>query len=273
MFYDTCNSAIHPKGDDAAAGPACEDDPTFSDQCVDQYDLQAGKGQCNSLLTTGGYDCETMPAGYCDNMCDKCEGICPSFGPGQPNFCACDTYGGISNCPASCNGYCSADARHEVTPIAAQAGNSAATVPGRIDADCEGQPSGRHQWFKFTGYLGNTYQIYTEMVPGGLYSTYLHLHAKDDEQSELASAKMWHCNDPSVTPSGPGASCMIWACTATGEYSLRVQQLMGSGAFNVGIKDHGPIQAIAEQEGLAPQIAEVPDKGVYLENWSDLIRF
>ena len=116
--------------------------------------------------------------------------------------------------------------------------------------------------------LGNTYQIYTEMVPGGLYSTYLHLHAKDDEQSELASAKAWHCNDASVTPSGPGASCMIWACTATGEYSLRVQQHMGSGAFNVGIKDHGPIQAIAEQEGLAPQIAEVPDKGVYLENWS-----
>ena len=83
-------------------------------------------------------------------MCDKCEGICPSFGPGQPNFCACDTYGGISNCPASCNGYCAADARHEVTPIAAQAGNSVATVSGRIDADCEGQPSGRHQWFKFT---------------------------------------------------------------------------------------------------------------------------
>ena len=105
-------------------------------------------------------------------------------------------------------------------------------------------------------YQGNSYEIYTELVDGGLTSTYLHLHAKDAEQSELASSKGWHCTDPALQQSGPGASCMTWACTASGEYAVRVQQNAGSGAFRVGVKDHGPIQTIAQQEGLAPQLAD-----------------
>ena len=55
---------------------------------------------------------------------------------------------------------------------------------------------------------------------------------------------------------------MVWACTATGEYSLRVQQHMGSGAFNVGIKDKVEhLRSLADPE-VVTKLKEVDVSGV-----------
>jgi hypothetical protein len=275
-FYDTCIATILPKGqrDDPAdhsvigLDDVCVDDPHFAPTCADEYDRTSGKGACANALSTMGYTCETLPVGYCSQSCGQCDGICPSLAPGAINGCQCDHYGGIRNCPQACNGYCAAEAAgvQQIQVETAQ-GPTVRPIPSEIAGGCPSN-TGRHQWFRFMAYQGNSYEIYTELVDGGLTSTYLHLHAKDAEQSELASSKGWHCTDPALQQSGPGASCMTWACTASGEYAVRVQQNAGSGAFRVGVKDHGPIQTIAQQEGLAPQLAEVPDKAVYLESWS-----
>ncbi len=274
-FYDICNSRIHPKtGSNAPPSSnglsTCIDDPAFAPEstCTDAYDTAQGKGACQQALSSMGYTCDTLPRGYCDHTCNLCAGICPMLGPGQPQGCDCDHFGGIANCPQACNGYCAAEVAG-VQQIVVQSGLGPMVRPtlGEIQGECPSN-TGRHQWFRFMAYQGNSYQIYTELVDGGLSSTYLHLHAKDVEQSELASSKSWHCNDPDLVASGLGASCMVWACTATGEYAIRVQQNAGSGAFRVGVKDNGPIQTIAVQEGLAPQLMDIPDHGVYLDSWS-----
>ena len=96
-FYDTCNAAIHPKTEPDSPGTGnglgtCVDDPTFApaSTCVDAYDQTAGKGACQQALTSMGYTCADMPAGYCDRTCGQCAGICPMLGPGQPNGCNSD---------------------------------------------------------------------------------------------------------------------------------------------------------------------------------------
>lgn len=273
-FYDTCNAVIHPKtspdGRAASSSPGgtCVDDPTFgpSSYCIDEYDQSMGKGACHQALASG-YTCENLPGGYCSRSCDQCN-VCPLFGPGQTQGCNCDAVGGIANCPEACNGYCAAEVAG-VQQLVVQSGDDPTVRPaqGDIQGECPVN-TGRHQWFRFMAYQGNSYQIYTELVDGGLTSTYLHLHAKDAQQSELASSKTWHCDDPNLAPSGPGASCMVWACTATGEYAIRVQQMAGSGAFRVGVNGKGLLQRIAEDEGLAPQLTENPSpQGVYLDRW------
>ena len=274
-FYDICNRRIHPKTDSDAPHTnnglsTCVDDPTFAPEstCIDAYDQAQGKGACHQTLSEMGYTCATLPRGYCDRTCNQCAGICPMLGPGQPQGCECDFFGGIANCPQACNGYCVAEVAG-VQQIVVQGGLGPTVRPvlGEIQGECPNN-KGRHQWFKFMAYKGNSYQVYTELVDGGLTSTYLHLHATDADQTELASSKSWHCNDRNLVPSGPGASCMTWACTATGEYAVRVQQNAGSGAFRVGVMDNGLVQTIAVQEGLAPQLMDVPDHGVYLRSWS-----
>lgn len=273
-FYDTCNAAIHPKTEPISPATdnglgTCVDDPTFApaSTCIDAYDQSAGKGACQQALTSMGYTCATLPAGYCDLTCGQCAGICPRLGPGQPDGCNCDHYGGIANCPQACNGYCVAEVAGVQQIVVQGIGPTVRPVLGEIHGECPNN-SGRHQWFRFMAYSGNSYQIYTELVDGGLTSTYLHLHAKDAEQTELASAKAWHCTDSDLAQSGAGASCMLWACTATGEYAIRVQQNAGSGAFRVGVMDNGPIETIAVREDMAPQLMDVPDHGVYLDSWS-----
>ncbi len=274
-FYDICNSRIHPKTEpDTPPGSnglsICVDDPTFAppETCTDDYDNAQGKGACQQALSTMGYTCDTLPRGYCDRSCNQCAPICPMLGPGQQQGCNCDHFGGIANCPQACNGYCAAEpAGVQQIVVQGGLGPTVRPIPGEVQGECPNN-LGRHQWFRFMAYQGNSYQIYTELVDGGLTSTYLHLHAKDTEQTELASSKSWHCNDPDLEASGPGASCMFWACTATGEYAIRVQQNAGSGAFRVGVMDNGPIETIAVQEGLAPQLVDVADHGVYLESWS-----
>jgi hypothetical protein len=92
------------------------------------------------------------------------------------------------------------------------------------------------------------YEVSTQLVHGGLTNTYLHIHAMDQQQSELVTATAWHCPTP---PTGqkqvitneqvpmililrglgdriqPGASCSPVACTSTGEYAVRIQKLAG----------------------------------------------
>ena len=144
------------------------------------------------------------------------------FGDAGTARCKCDTYDGIHNCPHACDGLCNAVDAKQVTDIMVDRD----TNDGSIDDACVVN-SGRHQWFQFTAEIGVVYKIYTEFVLGGLTSTYLHLHATDSDQTKIAEAKAWHCDDEFKMT---GASCMMWACTANGDYAIRVQHTSSSRA-------------------------------------------
>ena len=164
------------------------------------------------------------------------------FGEGMDDHCNCDQFDGVHHCKHSCGGYCnSADAGTvQVLPVSGQ------LTIGSIDAVCSPN-TGRHQWFKFEAKVGTMYMIWTDVDQGGLTSTFLHLHALDTEQTELASAKSWMC--PTGDANGL-ASCIMWACTASGAYGVRVGQQGGSGAFGVGVRRAGTLGEITSRAGL-----------------------
>jgi hypothetical protein len=246
-FYNQCAHKI-------SDGDVCEDDPSWSpnpDGCTNQYDIQIGKpGQMCDDLIAAGYSCDVQfaaggdYAGYCDKTCNACGGKCTAmFGVTGTNRCQCDTYGGIHHCPQSCNGFCRAAGPNikQVADIMVDRD----TQDGSIGDACAPN-SGRHQWFQFHADIGVVYKIYTQIVPGGLTSTYLHLHATDSDQTKLADAKAWHCDEEFQMT---GASCMMWACTANGDYAIRVQQFSGTGAFKVGVASktaEGPVRTLSQ---------------------------
>ena len=246
-FYNLCAHAI-------SDGDVCEDDPSWmpgADGCVNSYDIQIGTpGQMCDDLITSGYSCDVQfaaggdYAGYCDKSCNACDGKCTAmFGVAGTDRCKCDTYSGIHHCPQACNGFCRAAGPNikQVTDIMVDRG----TKDGSIDDACAPN-SGRHQWFQFHAEIGIVYKIYTELVAGGLTSTYLHLHATDADQTKIADAVSWHCDDATTTP---GAACIMWACTATGDYAVRVQQFAGAGAFKVGVSSktaEGPVRTLEQ---------------------------
>lgn len=229
----------------AYAAPVCTDDPNYYGPCTNAYDASYGVGACVQAISSLGYTCETLPIGYCDRLCDRCASICPALRSGTPDGCHCDHYDGLKNCPQACNGYCHAEATG-VQQIQVQVGlRTVSPALGEISGECPSN-SGRHQWFRFTALQGHSYTIYTELVDGGLTSTYLHVHAVNEDQTELAHAKSWHCVTQLVVQSGTGASCMTWDSLHSGEYAIRVQQNAGSGAFRVGIIDTGLITTEAD---------------------------
>ena len=266
----------------APAG-TCADDPTWVPRgsahgCTnaydDAYDDAQGTAQgCDFLIAAGYATCANflpggpplqghIMAGYCDRSCHggTCDG-CATLDP-----CTCDQVSGLKNCPEVCLGYCaaaqSADrAQHPKIIQATAQGVTPAPVMGNIvDSVCPSGSAGLHEWFRFTAVAGFVYQINTEIVPGGLLSTWLHLHVLDDDNTELLAAKAWHCAGPAVG----GASCISWACTADGDYGVRVARYTGSGAFKVAVQDLGTVGDLASREGLAPLISTTnPDKGVW----------
>ena len=58
---------------------------------------------------------------YCDKSCNLCKKVknqCSAmFGRGGATRCKCDTYGGITNCPKSCNGWCNAASTAQVSVL------------------------------------------------------------------------------------------------------------------------------------------------------------
>jgi hypothetical protein len=174
---------------------------------------------------------------------------------------------------SSCRQVASDDrAQHPITIRVPAAGAVPTPVMGNIvDTQCAANSQGKHQWFRFTAVAGHVYQINTELVAGGLLSTWLHLHVLDDDQTELLAAKAWHCPAvPGVLANG-GASCVIWSCTANGDYSIRVQRYSGSGAFKVAVQDVGTVVDLATREGLRPLITDTnPNKGVYTGALQDM---
>lgn len=202
--------------------------------------------------------------GYCDREChgETCAG-CASL-----DACSCESRHGLFYCKETCNAYCASASSDDRArqPKVIQVGDVGAVpiaTTGSIEASCPENTQGAHQWFRFTAVAGSVYQINTEIVPGGLLSTYLHLHALDDDQTELVAAKAWHC--PAQRGIGNSqASCVIWSCTANGDYSIRVQRYAGSGAFKVAVQNIGTVAELAAAEGLRPLITSTnPNKGVY----------
>jgi hypothetical protein len=264
-FYEECKSAL--------SGDVCTDNADWAPSgifsgsalgCFNAEDQTEGQ-TCDDLISMG-YSCETAfcadsavcdYAGYCDKACDFCSGTqapCQAmFGQGAPHRCECDSFGGIHNCPDSCNGYCHAEqysGDSGVTTVLVDR----AVATGRIDDDCK-RNFGRHQWFNFRAETGTVYKIYTKLVPGGLTHTELHLHNLDEDQTALVDASSWHCEprDQSI-----GEVCMTWACTASGDYGIRVQQTGGTGEFSIGVSTVGTVQEVSASAGLTAPV-RTPD--------------
>eukprot|EP01043_Picozoa_sp_COSAG02_P022655 COSAG02_NODE_1184_length_14008_cov_44.301963_6_plen_711_part_00 len=203
--------------------------------------------------------------GYCDRECHG--GTCA--GCASLDSCSCETRHGLFNCKETCNAYCASAGSDDRArqPKVIQVGDIGAVpiaTTGSIDdTHCPPNSQGAHQWFRFTAVAGSVYQINTEIVAGGLLSTFLHLHVLDDDQTELVAAKAWHCPAPQRLGNSQ-ASCVIWSCTASGDYSIRVQRYAGSGAFKVAVQTIGTVAELAVAEGLRPLITSSnPNKGVY----------
>ena len=159
--------------------------------------------RCADLIANGYAMCtDAQYAGYCDRDCGtgQCTG-CANFAEGAAGYCQCSSFGGVHNCPNTCNGFCAADKSHTARPAEIRVdGNTPHSVLGSIDADCPAN-FGRHEWFHFHAEAGRMYQIYTEILPDGLEGTYLHLHSLDADSTPLADGKAWHC--PTTGPGNP----------------------------------------------------------------------
>jgi hypothetical protein len=256
-FYNSCMETNSAEG-------TCEDSPTWkpsanvvAPRCTNALDdsPQGGVGSCDKSLAAG-YKCTQFATGkykgYCDKSCSLgvchsqsaavvSKGECPALlGPTGVDRCHCDSYGGIQNCAKSCDALCSVQG----TPALKKLTVDGIPVSGSITDSCPAL-SGRHQWFTFQAQAGKLYQLNTVLVPGGLTSTYLHLHAMDAAQSELLTVTSWHC--PTAMSLG---SCAVWACIGSGTYAIRVSQMAGKGPYKVQVKDVGPIENVAAAEGL-----------------------
>lgn len=79
------------------------------------------------------------------------QSVCPAmFGPSGSERCICDHYGGIRNCPVSCQGYCSVEDTGTVQTIVVDGADARGSI---VEAVCDAH-SGRHEWFKFTAVSG-----------------------------------------------------------------------------------------------------------------------
>eukprot|EP01050_Picozoa_sp_SAG11_P017928 SAG11_NODE_2640_length_3140_cov_2.031897_1_plen_809_part_10 len=254
-FNDQCAGEL--------AEDTCADDTDWRvGGCVDAYE-SSGYGSCADLLTSG-YTCDAtfapgeQYAGYCDCACGY-SGTCSSLALGGVDQCECDHNGGISNCPTSCDGFCTASDAQQIVPSGGggrMVHDLGELVHSSIDVggDCPTN-KGRHKWFFFSAEVGHMYRIFTRLpAAGGLTSTYIHLHSLDQDQTAIADSASWNCETDTAEPADSlpynRASCMMWACTSTGTYGVRVQRRGGLGAFSVGIEDTNTIAQVAAAAGM-----------------------
>lgn len=127
------------------------------------------------------------------------------------------------------------------------------TAPGSIESVCSAR-SGRSEWFQFHGTAGRMYKINTVLQAGGLDAASLYLHKIDENQTELAASRAWHCDYAPNEPTADQlrATCMLWACVESGDYAIRAAQTQGVGPYSVQITNDGSIASQAAAAAMAP---------------------
>jgi hypothetical protein len=116
--------------------------------------------------------------------------------------------------------------------------------------------AGRHAWFKFTAEVGHMYFVSTVLVEGGLEGAEVAMHLVDSEQTQIGKTVSNHCPSTSAEENNIGylsfkRACMVFECTASGEYAVRLSQTKGSGAVRVLVQDKGDLTFWSERDGTA----------------------